>query len=88
LTKEKFMNSIAEIKTTLHQYIAETDDMKILSKLQEYVKNLLAKENTIIAFNAEGKSLTSEQYKKEINDSIAEVDGGGVVPQSQMEEGL
>lgn len=82
------MNSIAEIKTTLHQYIAETDDMKILSKLQEYVKNLLAKETTIIAFNAEGKSLTSEQYKKEIDDAIAEVDGGGVVPQSQMEEGL
>lgn len=88
MTKAKFMNSIAEIKTTLHQYIAETDDMKILSKLQEYVKNLLAKEKTIIAFNAEGKSLTSEQYKKEIDDAIAEVDGGGVVPQSQMEEGL
>ncbi|WP_373494834.1 hypothetical protein [Aquiflexum sp.] len=82
------MNSIAEIKTTLHQYIAETDDVKILSKLQEYVKNILDKEQTNVTFNSQGKPLTSSQYKKEIDDAVAEVNKGGVVSQEQMEKGF
>lgn len=82
------MDSIAEIKSNLHQYIADTDDVKILSKLQEYVKNILDKENTVIAFTSKGKPLTSEQYKKEIDEAIAEVDNGDVISQEQMERGI
>jgi hypothetical protein len=82
------MNSVAEIKTNLHQYIADTDDVKILSKLQEYITNLLDEEQIIIAYNTKGNPLTSGQYKNEIDAAIAEVDRNEVISQLQMEEGL
>ena len=58
------MNSIAELKSILHHYIAETDDVKVLSKLQQYIKGLLEKEDKIIAYTSQGQPLTRAAYKK------------------------
>ena len=82
------MNSIAEIKTILHHYIAETDDIQALAKLEQYVKQLLAKEDKIIAYTAQGPPLNQAAYKKEIDEARAEVDRGEVVSQEEMEKGL
>lgn len=82
------MTSIAEIKSTLHCYIAETDDVKVLSKLQKYVKGLLDKEDKVIAYTSSGKPLTQSAYKKEIDAAIAEADEGEVISQEDMEKGL
>lgn len=82
------MTSIAEIKSTLHYYIAETDDVKVLSKLQKYVKELLDKEDKIIAYTSAGKPLTQSAYKKDIDAAIAEADKGEVISQEDMEKGL
>ena len=82
------MNSIAEIKTILHHYIAETDDVQALTKLEQYVKQLLAKEDKIIAYTAQGQPLNQAAYKKEIDEAIAEVDRGEVISQEEMEKGL
>lgn len=88
LQKGKGMNSIAEIKSTLHHYIAETDDVKILSKLQKYVKGLLDKEDKVIAYTHQGHALTRAAYKKDLDASIAEADRGEVISQEDMEKGL
>ena len=48
VVKEIIMNSVAEIKSGLHHYIAETDDVRTLTKLQKYVDELLTQEDTII----------------------------------------
>ena len=82
------MNSIAELKSILHHYIAETDDVKVLSKLQQYIKGLLEKEDKIIAYTSQGQPLTRAAYKKEIDAAIAEVDRGEVISQQEMEKGL
>ncbi len=82
------MNSIAEIKSTLHHYIAETDDVKVLTKLQKYIKGLLDKEDKIIAYTSQGKPLTRLAYKNEIDEAISEVDRGEVLSQEEMEKGL
>jgi len=90
LLKAVSMNSIAEIKSTLHYYIAETDDVKVLSKLQnqKYVKELLDKEDKIIAYTSSGKPLAQLAYKKDIDAAIAEADRGEVISQADMEKGL
>jgi hypothetical protein len=88
LLKAINMNSIAEMKSTLHYYIAETDDVKVLSKLQKYVKGLLEKEDKVIAFTSEGKPLTRSAYKKDIDAAIAEADRGEVISQADMEKGM
>ncbi|TRX45807.1 hypothetical protein FNH22_31380 [Fulvivirga sp. M361] len=82
------MNSIAEIKTILHHYIAETDDVQVLSKLEQYVKKLLSKEDKIIAYTAQGQPLNQAAYKREIDDAIAEVDRGEIISQEEMEKDL
>ena len=82
------MNSIAELKSILHHYIAETDDVKVLSKLQQYIKGLLEKEDKIIAYTSQGQPLTRAAYKEEIDAAIAEVDRGEVISQQEMEKGL
>jgi len=88
LQKSPIMNSIAEIKSTLHHYISETDDVKILSKLQKYVKSLLDKEDKIIAYTSQGHPLTCSAYKKDIDEAMAEADRGEVISQEDMEKGL
>ena len=88
LLKVMRMNSIAEIKSTLHYYIAETDDVKVLSKLQKYVKGLLDKEDKVIAYTSSGNPLTQLAYKKDIDAAIAEADRGEVISQADMEKGL
>ena len=82
------MNTIAEIKTVLHHYIAETDDVQVLSKLERYVKKLLAKEDKIIAYTTGGLPLNQAAYKQDIDEAIAEADRGEVVSQAEMEKGL
>ncbi len=80
--------NIAEIKSSLHQYIALTDDEKLLFKVQEYVKSLLDKESQIIGYSSDGEALTSEKYKKRIDQAINEADNGDVFTQEEMEKGL
>lgn len=82
------MDSIAEIKSRLHFYIAETDDVEKLSKLNNYVKALLEKEDKIIAYTPEGLGLSHADYKKEIDKAITEADKGDVISQEEMEKDL
>ena len=82
------MNSIAEIKSSLHLYIAETDDVNILSKIKEYAKGLIDHEDKIIAFSSSGKTLTQDQYKNDIDQIIAYSNEGDVISQEEMERDL
>lgn len=82
------MNSIAEIKSGLHHYIAETDDVKTLSKLQKYVESLLSKDDKVIAYSAKGQPLTQASYKAAIDTAIGEAERGEVVSIEEMEKDL
>lgn len=88
LQKPLIMNSIAEIKSTLHHYISETDDVKVLSELQKYIKNVLDKEDKIIAYTSQGHPLTCSAYKKNIDEAVAEADRGEIISQEEMEKRL
>ncbi len=41
------MTTIAEIKSALHQYIVETDDVDVLNELRNYFESLLQPDKTI-----------------------------------------
>ena len=82
------MNSVAEIKSGLHHYIAETDDVRTLTKLQKYVDELLTQEDTIIAYTLAGKALNQATYKADIDGAIQEAVNGEVVSIEEMEKGL
>ncbi|WP_109831773.1 hypothetical protein [Reichenbachiella versicolor] len=82
------MESIAEIKSGLHHYIAETDDIQTLSKIKKYVSDLLKKENKIVAYTADGRALNQEGYKVDVDAAINEANNGGTVSIEEMEKGL
>ncbi|MEM6830014.1 MAG: hypothetical protein AAF551_05830 [Bacteroidota bacterium] len=82
------MNSVAEIKTGLHHYIAETDDVQILTKLQKYVEKLLSQEDRVIAYTADGQALNRDAYKGDIDSAIKEAESGKVLSIEEMEKDL
>ena len=82
------MNSVAEIKSLLHHYIAETDDVNILSKISNYAKGLIDHEYKIIAYSSNGEPLTQEKYKNDIDRIITLSSDDDVISQDEMEKYL
>lgn len=82
------MPNIAEIKSSLHYFISQTDDIKTLEKLQGYITELFGKEDRILAYTSEGHPLTQSDYKKDIDAAIAQANTGETVSQEEMEKGL
>lgn len=80
--------NIAEIKSALHHYIAETDDVEMLSKVQNYVRQLLDQEDKVVAYTSDGKPLTRSAYKKDIDEAKDQADKGNIISQDEMEKGL
>ena len=82
------MATIAEIKSSLLQYVAQTDDEEILLKVQYQFISLLENERKIIAYTSKGKGLTIQEYQSSINESIQQYREGKVISQAEMEKRL
>ncbi len=82
------MESIAEIKSGLHHYIAETDNVETLAKLQKYITKLLAKEGDIIAYTSGGVALNQAAYKTDIDKAIKEAKNGNTLSIEEFEKSL
>lgn len=80
------MATIAEIKSSLLQYVAQTDDEQILLKVQHQFISLLEKEKKIIAYTSKGKGLTIKEYQSSVNESIQQYREGKVISQAEMEK--
>jgi len=82
------MTTIAQIKSALHQQVANTEDEKILHKMKQYFQSLTTSEKRIIAYNSQGRPLTSQLYIAEVQKSRVQHKRGKVVSQKEMEKGL
>lgn len=80
------MASIAEMKSALLQYVAQTDDEKILKKMQEYFASLIESEKKVIAYSAAGEPLTIESYNASIQEAIDQYKSGKTISQKEMEK--
>jgi ABC-type Zn uptake system ZnuABC Zn-binding protein ZnuA len=79
------MLTIAELKSALLQQVANTEDRKVLQKIQTYVKQISKNDKKIVGYNSSFKPLTVEQYRKEVKKSLAQYKSGRVVSQEEME---
>ncbi|MFY8036397.1 MAG: hypothetical protein ACOVMQ_04465 [Cyclobacteriaceae bacterium] len=82
------MANLAEIKSALHQQVANMEDEKVLQKVQHYFHSLVKDDKKIIAYNAKGKALTTKEYKSSIEESIAQYRKGKWVSQKEMDKKL
>ena len=80
------MSNIAELKSALHQQVANMEDEKVLQKVQQYFKSLVKNDKKIIAYNSKGKALTTKEYKSSIEESMSQFRKGKWVSQKEMEE--
>ena len=80
------MESVAEMKSALLQQLANTDDEKVLKKMQTYFQSITRKEKKIVAYTSKWKPLTAKEYKADIEESIKEYKRGRVVSQKEMEK--
>lgn len=82
------MSSIAELKTSILQSIAETDDENLLIDIQHYVANLLKQHNKIVAYDSKGKPLTIEDYQASIEEARQQYIRKETISQEQMEKNI
>lgn len=82
------MTTIAELKTSILQSIAETDDEKLLLDIQHFVTNLLAQKKKIIAYDSKGNPLTIDDYQASIEEARQQYFRKEIVTQDKMEENL
>ena len=82
------MTNIAELKSSLHKQVANTEDEKVLLKMQLYYKSLVKSDKKIVAYTHTGKGLTAKEYKAELEDSIGQYKLGKVISQKAMEKNL
>jgi len=82
------MQSIAEIKSSIHSYISSTQDLQKLFTIKKYVQELLKEEEKVIAYTAEGKPLNQKAFTSMIDESILEADRGELIDQEEIEKEL
>ncbi len=82
------MTNIAEIKSALHQQVANTEDEKVLQKMQVYFNSLIKRNKKIVAYSSKWKPLTAKEYKVELEESINQYKHGKVISQKEMEKKL
>jgi hypothetical protein len=82
------MVTIAEIKSALHQQVANTEDEKVLKKMQTYFSSLVKGDKKIVAYTSKWKPLTAREYKAEVEESIREYKKGKIISQREMEKRL
>lgn len=80
------MVSISEVKSALHQYIVETEDVEILNNVNDYFRKLLSDSGKIIAFTSDGKALTVKDYKQDIDQSRDQIKHGEFISQEELEK--
>lgn len=80
------MSTIAEIKSTLHQYIVETDDVDVLNELRTYFEGLTYQADKTIAYTTDGKALSREAYRQDVDEAIGQADRGELVSQQDIEQ--
>ena len=78
------MENVAELKTGLHQVIAETDDLDTLTKIKSYISSLMEEEQKIIAYTHENRPLNPINYKADIDSAIQEANEGKVISVDEL----
>ena len=77
----KIMNTI-QIREALHQYINEADD-RFIQLIYGMVK---ADKKGTVVYSVQGKPLTQQQYKTEIDQSLKQYEQGDYITQEELEQ--
>ena len=60
------MKSVAEIKTSILQTIADCDDERLLLEIESFIKDLKSSQSEVVGYTSAGKPLTVKDYQASI----------------------
>lgn len=79
------MRSIADLKTSILQSVAECDDEKILNQIDAFILELKTANNVIVGYSSSGRPLTLKEYQASIEEARAEYRANKIITQEEME---
>jgi hypothetical protein len=79
------MKSIAEVKTSILQSIADCDDEKLLLEIEAFIKEIKSSSNEVVGYSSTGEPLTIKDYQASIAEAQAEYRAGKVISQDDIE---
>ncbi len=80
------MANISDIKSTLHKYIVETEDLDVLNDVKDYFRLILSKKGQIVGYTSDGIPLDIKAYKKEIDVARKQIRDGNMIDQDSLEK--
>lgn len=66
------MKSVAEIKTSILQTIADCDDERLLLEIESFIKDLKSSQSEVVGYTSAAKPLTVKDYQASIAEAQAE----------------
>jgi hypothetical protein len=82
------MITIAEIKSALHQQVANTEDKDTLQKVKTFFDSISKGDKRIVAYSSKLKPLTIKEYQAEVEEAMQQYQSGKVITQKEMEKRL
>ncbi len=80
------MESIAELKSGLHQFVANIEDVDVLTKLKDYASQMQISGDKIIVHTSDGRSLNQKEYSSDIDKQIKQAESGATISIEDMEK--
>ena len=72
-----------ELRKTVQEYV-ESADERLLNVIKAVIESY--KENDIVSWTVDGKSLTKKDYDLELKKSVAEIKSGDYISQEELEK--
>ena len=73
-----------ELKLTIHELVNKTDDPDVLQGMYLLLKKLLAADDDIVGFEADGTPITAEDFIHSILDAEEDIEAGNGIPHAAM----
>ena len=80
------MASIEEIKSTLHRYVVETEDIKLLESVTDYFRAKLDRTGKIVGYDADGTPLSLSKYRDQLDEAREQIEKGQSMDQIEVEK--
>ena len=82
------MKTIAVLKATILQSVAETDDQALLMEIQNHIDEILSRKKVIVGYNASGAPLTLEEYQSQVAEAQEDYKAGKFISHDDLEKEL
>ncbi len=73
-----------ELKLSIHGLVNKTDDPDVLQSIYLLLKKLLAADDDIIGFEADGTPVTVEDFIRSVQEADDDMEAGNSIPHETM----